>query len=118
MSNETTKNFLKVMATFQWPDPVPTSYRLYYNNDGSPKYYTMEDLPGKYIEVDRETYVSHLWNVRVVDDKLHVIPPAVIVNKLKPGTISGVCCHPQDVCVVVAQDQPHIKWTRITNETH
>lgn len=118
MSNETTENFLEVMATFVWPDPVPVFYRLYYNDDGTPKCYSMEDLPGKYIEVDRETYISHLWNVRVVDEKLTIIPPAIVVNKLVPNTHAGVHCDTRDVCVVVGPDQPHINWTKATYETH
>jgi hypothetical protein len=118
MLNETTENFLKVMATFEWPEPKPVTYRLYYNEDGSPKCYTMDDLPGKYIEVDRETYVSHLWNVKVIDGKLNIIPPAIVTNKLKPNDQAGTCCHPQDICVVVAQDHEHIKWTMTTNETY
>ena len=118
MTNETTENFLKVMAEFHWPDPKPVFYRLYYDDIGSPKCYTMEDLPGKYIEVDRDTYLAHLWNVRVVDNKLQIIPPAITVHKLKPGAELGVCCDTRDVCVVVDQDRPHILWTRTTNETH
>lgn len=118
MTNATTKNFLQVMAEFKWPDPVPISYRLYYNDDGTPKCYTMEDLPGKYIEVDQDTYIKRLWNVLVVDGKLQIIPPSVTVYKLKPNNSLGVCCDARDVCVVVGQDQPGIKWTRTTNETH
>lgn len=118
MSNETTENFLKVMATFEWPEPKPIFYRLYYNDDGSPKCYSMEELPGKYVEVDRETYVSHLWNVKVKDGKLHIIPPVTITTKLKPNNTVGTTCHLQDVCVVVNPDLSHIKWTLTTNETH
>jgi hypothetical protein len=118
MSNETTENFLKVMAEFKWPDPVPVSYRLYYNDDGTPKCYAMEDLPGKYIEIDSYTYALSPWNVRVVDEKIHFIEPVVTVKKLKPNENSGTACHPSDVCVVVDQKESHTKWKLTTNETH
>lgn len=118
MTNETTENFWKAWNEFKWPDPVLATYRLYYNDDGSPKCYTMETLPGKYIEVDRETYVLNPWNVRVIDEKLHIIPPAITVKKLQHSGINGVACHPQDVCVVVAPDQTHTKWKLTVNETH
>jgi len=118
MTNETTENFIQVMSTFQWPDPKPVFYRLYYNDDGTPKCYTMEDLPGKYVEVDREMYLAHLWNVRVVDNRLQIIPPTISVKKLVSDTNTGTSCHPQDVCVVMTPDQPHIKWKLISNETH
>ena len=116
MSNDTTENFLQVMSTFEWPEPVAVSYRLYYNNNGTPKCYSMEDMPGKYIEVDRETYVSSPWNVQVVDDKLHFTKPAVIIQQLRPDITQGTPCHKLDVCVVVGTDQSHTKWNTVTNE--
>jgi hypothetical protein len=116
VTNQTTENFLQVMSTFVWPDPAPPTYRLYYNNNGMPECYTMEDLPGKYILVDRETYVLALWNVQVVEGRLHIIQPSVQVKKLCPGADTGTSCHAQDVCVVVSQDQPHTKWSTTINE--
>lgn len=106
------------MATFEWPKSQPAVYRLYYNNDGTPKCYTMEDLAGKYIEVDRETYIAHLWNVRVVDEKLQIIPLAKTTHKLKPNSNQGTCCSVKDVCVVVESYKPHIKWNMTINETY
>ena len=116
MTDQTTENFLQVMSTFAWPDPISPTYRLYYNDNGTPKCYSMEDLPGKYILVDRETYVLASWNVQVVDDVLHIIQPAVQVKKLCPGTATGTACHTLDVCVVVDSDQPHTTWNTMTNE--
>ena len=118
MSNETTENFLKVMATFKWPEPKPITYRLYYNDDGSPKCYTMEELPGKYIQIDREDYILHRWNVRVVNDKLTIVPIPVVVHKLQTTDTTGTCCDPRDICVIVHGDKPHLKWSVIQNETH
>lgn len=118
MNNATTDNFLKAMSEFKWPDPAPVTFRLYYNDDGSFKCYSMEDLPGKYIEVDQETYVLARGNVRVINSKLHIIEPAVTIQKLQPNTSTGTPCHVADVCIVVALDQPHIKWDIVTNETY
>lgn len=118
MTNQTTENFLQVMAEFKWPELKPASYRLYYNEDGSPKCYSMEELPGKYIEVDSETYALRPWNVRVENQKLKIIPPAVTVKKLESNSNTGISCNPKDVCVVVTPDQPHIKWKMISNETY
>jgi hypothetical protein len=116
VTNQTTENFLQVMSKFAWPDPKPLIYRLYYNDNGMPECYTMEDLPGKYIEVDKETYVLALWNVQVVEGRLHIIQPAVQVKKLRPKTATGTSCHTLDVCVVVAPDQPHTTWNTTINE--
>ena len=118
MSNETTENFLRVMAEFKWPEPCPISYRLYYNDDGSPLCYTMDDLPGKYIEVDRDTYINHTWNVRVEDEKLRIIPIRKKANKLVPSHKDGIACHPGDICVVTNPNQDHIKWNMTTYEVN
>ena len=98
------------------PEPKQIFYRLYYNNDGSPIIYTMEDLPGNYIEVDQETYVLAPFNVKVTDNKLVYIKPVITVKKLQPSNSYGTACDPRDVCVVVGLDQPHVKWTIVNNE--
>ena len=116
MSRETTDNFFKAMAEFEWPETTPVSYRLYYTDTGAPECYTMEDLPGKYIEVDQETYVLARWNVQVIDNKIHIIAPTVTIQKLQPNTTTGAPCHVADVCVIVNPDQPHTKWNKTTNE--
>ena len=97
------------------PEPSPVFYRLYYDDDGTPIIYSMEELPGNYIDVDQQTYVLTPFNVRVVNGKLTYIKPVVTVKKLQPN-INGTACDPRDVCVVVDADQPHIKWTIVNNE--
>lgn len=116
MTNQTTENFINVMATFHWPEPVKPSYRLYYNNDGTLKCYSMENMPDKYIEVDADMFAQRPWNVQVINEKLIFIDPPVTVYKLQPNTEHGISCHPQDVCVVVSKDQPHTKWNKQRNE--
>ena len=99
------------------PEPAPVFYRLYYDEHGNPVCYTMEDLPGKYIDVDQETYILAPHNVRVVNNTLIKIIPKNVVHKLQPGD-QGTCCDPRDVCVVVAKDKTHIKWSKQINETN
>ena len=118
MTNETTENFIKAWSEFKWPDSLAISFRLYYNNDGTPKCYSMEEMPDKYVEVDAETFAQRPWNVRVIDGKITFIQLPVQVQKLQPNTESGTPCDPQDVCVVVSDQQPHIKWNQTTNETY
>jgi hypothetical protein len=92
----------------------PIFYRLYYNNDGTPLFYSMEDLPGNYIDIDAETYSRRPSNIRVVDSKLKEIKPASLVKKLVPGD-RGIECDPRDICIVT-DSQPNIKWSLKTNE--
>lgn len=115
MTNETTENFISTMASFVWPESKVLEYRLYYNQDGMPLCYSMDELPGKYVKVDAEIFALRPWNVKVVDDNLILIDPPVTVQKLQPNQQAGTPCHPQDVCVVV-QKQPYTKWNKTTNE--
>lgn len=80
------------------PESQPISYRLYHDDQGRPIVYTMEHLPGNYIEIDRETYVAGSPWVRVIDGKLRhlIMHPR---QKLRPGD-TGTSCHPLDVAVV------------------
>lgn len=100
------------------PEPTPPSYRLYYSIAGEPVIYSMESLPGNYIEVDSETYALAPFNVRVVDNKIVYIKPAITVKKLQPTIDKGTACDPRDVCIVVSADQAHTKWSLKTNETN
>ena len=102
-------------ALHNLPGAALIFYRLYYNDDGSPIIYSMEELPGNYIEVDQQTYVLAPFNVGVVDGKLVHIKPVVTVKKLQPSNC-GTPCDPGDVCIVVNQDQPHTKWIIVNNE--
>jgi len=116
MSEETTRNFWEVMESFQWPDPQPIFYRLYHDQDGRPIIYTMEDLPGAYIEVDQETYTRASHHVRVCEGKLVVLQPKIHVSQLVQDRNSGTPCHLQDVCVVVDPTHAHHKWKKATND--
>ena len=113
--NDTTENFWAVWNTFEWPESKPIFFRLYYNEDGSPRIYSMEDLPGEYIEVDAEAYAIASFNVRVVDQKLIHVQPKIQVKKLQPSN-NGTACDPGDVCVIVSEQHPHIKWSTVNNE--
>jgi hypothetical protein len=94
----------------------PIFYRLYHDDTGSPIIYSMEELPGNYIEVDQPTYALAPFNVRVTDGKLVYIKPVITVKKLQPTDLNGTACDPRDVCVVVDTNNPHVKWTIVNNE--
>ena len=97
------------------PDPRPIFYRAYYNNEGWVECYTMEDRPGKYVDVDQPTYVASPY-ARVINGKLTVIKPSSVTTKLVPGTI-GTSCDSRDVCVV-ADTKETVKWSLKHNETN
>ena len=95
------------------PEPRPVSWRLYYNEAGEPIIYSMEQLPGTYIEVDAETYALASFNVRVQEGRLIKLQQAV--RRLAPGNI-GTPCHPDNVAIVVDETEPHQRWSMKTHE--
>ena len=112
--NDTTKNFFTAWAEWDRQEPNPVFFRLYYDEQGLPVVYSMEDLPGRYIEIDQSTYATNSYQVRVIDGKLIHIGLTKIYSKLHPGD-SGTWCHPQDVAIVV-DTEPNIKWKKVTYE--
>jgi hypothetical protein len=83
-------------------------YRLYHDENGFPLFFSQEDVPGNYIVVDQETFLGGARNIRVIDGKLKIYQ-IVFGKKLVPAD-QGQACDPRNVCVVVTEDQPHIKW--------
>jgi hypothetical protein len=114
--NENAQNLLEAVAGIVWTEPTPVSYRLYYDEHGNPVVYSMEDLPGNYIEIDPQTYAIGSFRVRVVDQKLIHVQPKIQVKKLQPNSTTGTPCSTVDVCVVVSEQQPHTKWKISNNE--
>jgi hypothetical protein len=97
------------------PKPKPVFFRLYYDKLGAPITYTMEDLPGNYIEIDAETFALGPLNVRVRNGKLVEIV-TMRSQKLVPGTV-GTKCHPRDVSVIVTT-LPNTQWSKRLYESN
>jgi hypothetical protein len=112
--NETTENFWAAWAIPLEP-PSPIFYRLYYDDDGYLLFYSMEDVPGNYIEIDQKTYAESSPRVRVVNGELKHIKTNV-VTKLVPST-KGQACHPTDVCVISNSEQKQYWDLKATDET-
>lgn len=100
------------------PPVIPPTYRLYYNDQGEPLFYSMEDQPGNYIEIDQETFARSPSHVRVKNGKLIHVSLKNTVKKLVPGNVGTACDH-RDVCIVVDDsDLPNTKWSLKSNETN
>jgi hypothetical protein len=96
------------------PETRPIFYRAYYNSEGWVECYSMEDRPGKYVDIDQPTYAASPY-ARIIDGKLTVIKPTSNTSKLVPG-MSGTPCNPSDVCIV-SSAKDNIKWSLKTSET-
>jgi hypothetical protein len=108
MSEMTEKEFLSIWQSGATAPVVELEYRLYYDENGFPLFYTTEDLPGVYIIVDQETFLNGPKNIKIIDGKI-VEAKIAWLKKIIPSQ-QGISCHPQDVCVVVDSSQPHTNW--------
>ncbi len=116
MSQETTDNFWQVFNNLPPVEVKPIFYRLYHDNDGNMLFYSMEDVPGLYIEIDHATYSASSGRVKVKDGKLIKIDIKNSITKLIPNVNDGVCCDTRNISIVVDQTVPHVKWKLKTHE--
>ena len=109
MTDTTTDNFWQIWNSFEWPDPAPIFYRLYYDSEGWPICYSMEDLPHAYVEISAEQFAIADAQVRVIEGQIQSVKSSPQARKLRPFS-QGTPCDTRDVCVVVREDQPHVRW--------
>ena len=104
------QEFLDFWNTVKWPQEQVIYYRLYYNDSGEPLCYSHKDQPGKYIDVSPEQFALGDMQVRVING---VLKPRAkpLPLKLVPSD-QGTSCHPNDVAIVVNQNQQYQKWKR------
>lgn len=95
--------------------PVPVFYRLYHDEQGRALFYSMEDVPGTYIEIDQADYIRSSMRVRVTQGRLMHIAWKT-VSKLVPSQ-QGTNCHALDVCVVTGP-RSTTAWSKRTYDTH
>ena len=102
------QEFLDFWNAVKWPEEKTIYYRLYHDDSGRALFYSHEDQLGQYINVTPEQFALHDLQVRVIDgvlkSRVKPTPP-----KLVPGT-KGTPCDPNDVAVVVGEQQTHQRW--------
>ena len=96
------------------PASRPVFYRLYHDESGVPICYSMEDLPGTYIEIDQSTYARNSKWVRIKRGQLVEHKPWLQATKLVPGD-QGTQCDVLDVMIVTSQG-PTQKWMLQTHD--
>jgi hypothetical protein len=112
--NDTTENFFKAWAEWDRQEPDPVFFRLYHDEQGLPVVYSMENLPGTYIEIDQDTYARSSMRVRVRDGKLVELTWKT-TQKITPNG-EGTPCDPSDVAIVT-KSQHNTKWSKRVYES-
>jgi hypothetical protein len=114
--DDNTKIFLDFFQNYKWPEAKPVCYRLYHDIDGLPLFYSTEDLPGTWIEVNHRDYELRDEKVRVVKGKLQHLP-APTAKRMRHSDF-GTTCHPGDITIIVSPDEPHQCWSFLPHESH
>lgn len=92
------------IVIWEAPKIVPPEFRLYYDESGKVISYTCDTTtPGNYIIVDRLTFASARYDIRVIDGKISTAPATAVVYKLMPDNHEGVDCAPDDISIVVSE---------------
>lgn len=111
---DTNSEFLAALAAFESPALKPVEFRVYYDpQTGQILNYTNEDLPGKYIIVDKDTFHKHRFDCLVKDDRL--VPFKLPIGKLIPSE-TGTACHVHDITVIARSQDPLQHWKLHTYE--
>lgn len=105
--------FWKILT--QVPKAKTLSYRLYYDSVGNPITYTMDELPGSYVEIDQKAFAESNPHVRVLNGKICDLLKTSISKKLVPA-LSGTACHPSDVTIVTDDQQIRQCWKLASQE--
>jgi len=102
-------NFWQALEQVDFSPPPPIEYRVYYDDNNNIVAYSNEDMPYKYIIVDRE-----IWNQNRLDLKVHngaLVQLKSNFSKLIP-TAGGQPCDPSDITIPVEAHRPNIQWSK------
>lgn len=105
-------SFWEAINAHNWTQPeLKQEFRLYHDDEGNVTYYSMEDLPGTFIVIDRLTFDQQRFDIKIKDGKIVKLNhPASW--KLSPAE-DGTACHPQDVSIVVGKDAEHKQYWEV-----
>lgn len=109
----TTDNFWQAILNHNWSaEPVKVEFRLYYDEEGNVLSYSMEDVPGTYIVIDRGTFEACRFDVKVRNGKI------IKVNqpkswKLVPAEEGAYACHQDNINIIVSNSSANKKYWKV-----
>lgn len=89
-------------------DKVEVEYRLYYDEQGMPLYYTCDQLPGNFVAVSAEVYAQGRYDCKVVNGEIKY-PAQIKYAKLIPST-KGTACYIKDVSIISPTETDAQHW--------
>lgn len=105
--------FWQAATQHDWTQPeIPKEFRVYHDPDGKILFYSMEDLPGDYIVIDRVTFDQCRLDLKVKKGKLVKIIQGASW-KMAPAEEADIACHSKDVTVIVNHDSQQKKYWKV-----
>lgn len=90
--------------------PIPASttvYKLYYDEQGRPIKYSVDNEPGNYIEVSVEDYLRSNFQVRIREGQIVYLKQPAIPRLVKSQ--QGTATHPSDITII--QTDSTTRWS-------
>jgi len=100
-------NFFDALKLVKEVKPVKIEYRLYYDGEGLPLFYTMQEEKGDYITVTKEEFAECRYDVIIVDGKLTKVN-GLSIGKLVPSA-NGFGTLKNDVSIVSNEQKWRLK---------
>ena len=94
-------NFFEALEQFNSTTPdihCDVEYRLYYDDNGQPLFYSTEELDGKYIVVSQTEHTQGRYDITIHNNKV-VYPTEYIYQKLVHNE-EGTECDINDVSII------------------
>lgn len=91
-------SFWQAVSEYQEPEQPTLEFRLYYDDAGRVLFYSMEQLPGKYVQVTSEQYAEGRYDVTVVNGEIKY-PVTKVYRKLVPSK-TGTATSLSDVTII------------------
>ena len=91
---------------------MTSKFRLYYNNDGTPKYYSMEELDGDFIYVDNQTFMASRYDIVVINGKIKSLSENIIskYHLVTEQSSTTVITDSEDISIVSDLAQTYKLW--------
>lgn len=92
-------------------------FRLYYDDNGKVLGYCGDkSMVGKFIVIDKQTFIEGRMDLRIVNGKISTVQPNAVVYKLMPST-EGTSCYSDDISIIVNDETVSTtKWKIVTYE--
>ena len=89
-----------------------SKYRLYYNVDGTPKHYSMEELEGTFIYVDQQTFQNCRYDITIIKGVIKSLSENTVSRYYRTDQESSLTIRtdPTDILLVVGQTDNYILW--------